>query len=203
MTATLSAPAVRRSTLLAAGAVGGPLFVIGVLAQAYTRDGFDLARHPLSSLALGDLGWLQVTNFIVYGLLTLAGAEGVRRTLPTARWAPRLMAVSGVALIVAAIFTADPINGYPPGTADAATWHGTIHSLAPAVAGIAGLITYILFARRFATSHEPGWLVWTVAASVAVLATNAASAATGDFRWLVVGQAIGAAWTTSLFLKMR
>jgi hypothetical protein len=63
-------PAARRATT-------GRLLAAGLL-QAYTRDGFDPARHPLSSLALGDLGWLQTANFVVCGLLTLAGAVGLR-----------------------------------------------------------------------------------------------------------------------------
>jgi hypothetical protein len=209
VTAAVSVPATRSAparSLLAAGAVGGPLFVLGVLAQAYTRDGFDPGRHPLSSLALGDLGWLQITNFIVCGVLTLAGAAGLRRALTPGRastWGPRLIGVGGVALILAGIFPADPINGYPAGTPDAVTWHGTVHSLAPAAAGIAGLIAYVAFARRFAADHEPVWLVWTVATPVVILATNAVSAATGDLRALLVGQAVGAAWTTSFYIRVR
>ncbi|MEV0719221.1 hypothetical protein [Asanoa sp. NPDC050611] len=113
------------------------------------------------------------------------------------------------ALSVPALRTAAPllvagaVDGYPPGAADAVTWHGTVHSLAPAAAGIAGLVAYVLFARRFAADHERGWLMWTIAAPIAILVANAASATTGDFRCLVVGRAIGAAWTTSLFVKLR
>ncbi|GIF51365.1 uncharacterized protein DUF998 [Asanoa ferruginea] len=209
MTAAVSLPATRPATtrsLLAAGAVGGPLFVAGVLAQAYTRGGFDPGRHPLSSLALGELGWVQITNFIGYGVLTLAGAVGLRRALTPGRastWGPRLIGVGGVALILAGIFPADPINGYPAGVPDAVTWHGTVHSLAPAVAGIAGLIAYVAFARRFAADHDHVWLMWTVAAPVVIVATNAVSAATGDLRALLIGQAVGAAWATSFYLRLR
>src|SRR5438128_1850429 len=56
-------------TLLACGAVAGPLFVIVGFGQAFTRPGFDLTRHPLSVLSNGDLGWLQIANFLVSGLL--------------------------------------------------------------------------------------------------------------------------------------
>jgi hypothetical protein len=58
---------------------GDGLFVAVSLGQAFTRSGFDLTRHPLSLLSNGALGWLQITNFVVTGVLTLAGAVGLRR----------------------------------------------------------------------------------------------------------------------------
>ncbi|GIF63771.1 hypothetical protein Ais01nite_18060 [Asanoa ishikariensis] len=207
MTATLAAPATQSTgRLLAAGAVAGPLFVAVVLAQAYTRDGFDLAQHPLSSLALGDGGWLQILNFVVCGALTIVAAVGLRRALLPGRastWGPRLVRLGGVALIVAGIFQADPVNGYPVGTPDAVTVHGIIHSMAPAVGGIAGLVAYVVFARRFSADRERGWLAWTIAAPIAILATDAIAFSTTDFRAMLVGQLIGAVWTTSLCLKLR
>lgn len=209
MSAAVSVPTARSTSagpLLLAGAVAGPLFVAVVLTQAYTRNGFDPARHPLSSLALGDLGWLQIANFVVCGVLTLAGAVGLRRALAPGRastWGPRLVGLGGAGLIVAGIFRTDPINGYPVGIPDTVTWHGIVHSMAPAVAGIAGLIAYAVFARRFAADRERGWLTWSIAAPVAVLATDAVAFAAADFRAMLIGQLIGATWATSVYLKLR
>ncbi len=208
MSGTLAVPAARTASagpLLMAGAVAGPLFVAVVLAQAYTRNGFDPARHPLSSLALGDLGWLQIANFVICGALAVAGAFGLRRALAPGRasiWGPRLLGLGGVAWIVSGIFLTDPINGYPVGTPDAVTWHGIIHSMAPAVAGIAGLAAFVVFARRFSADRERGWLAWSIVAPVAVLATDAVAFAAADFRPMVIGQLIGALWATSVYLKL-
>jgi hypothetical protein len=105
-------------------------------------------------------------------------------------------------LIVAGLFSADPINGYPVGTPDTVTWHGVVHSMAPAVAGIAGLIAYVVFARRFAADRERGWLAWSIVAPVAILATDAVAFTASDFRALLMGQLIGAAWATSIYLKV-
>jgi hypothetical protein len=200
-----SAPSTSVGPLLVAGAVAGPLFVAVVLLQAYTRSGFDPARHPLSSLALGDFGWLQTANFVLCGALAIAGAVGLRRALLTGRastWGPRLLGLGGAALLIAGIFPADPMNGYPAGTADTVTWHGVVHSIGPAVAGIAGLIAYAVFARRFAADRERGWLAWSIAAPVAVLACTAIGFGTSDFRVVLAGQLIGAAWTTSVYVKL-
>ena len=68
-------------TLLGAGVIAGPLFVCTAAVQALTRDGFDLRRHPLSMLALGEYGWIQVINFIIAGVLSLIFAVGVARRL--------------------------------------------------------------------------------------------------------------------------
>ena len=81
-----------------------------------TREGFDLTRHAGSLLANGDLGWIQVINFVVTGLMLVAGAAGIRRALGGGRWGPRLLAAYGVGVIGAGVFTADPTFGFPAGT---------------------------------------------------------------------------------------
>ena len=63
-----------RRKLLYCGIIAGPLFIAASLIQAFTRTGFDLARHPLSLLSLGSLGWLQIINFVVSGILYVLGA---------------------------------------------------------------------------------------------------------------------------------
>src|SRR6266700_4184652 len=65
--------------MLAAGIVAGQLFIVASLVQVLTRQGFDLTRQPISMLSLGDLGWIQIANFEVTGLLVLACAVAMRR----------------------------------------------------------------------------------------------------------------------------
>jgi hypothetical protein len=84
------------------------------LPQAATREGFDLTRHPLSN---GSLGRLQIANFVLAGMLTIAGAAGLRRVLrgtPGGTWAPRLVRVTGVGMIAAGAFVMDAGDGFPP-----------------------------------------------------------------------------------------
>jgi hypothetical protein len=104
--------------LLACGIVAGPLFLVVALVQAFTRDGFDLSRHPISLLSLGELGWFQIANFIVTGGLYVACAVGMRRVLRHGRgatWGPRLVGALGVGLIMGGVFVTDPGAGFPPG----------------------------------------------------------------------------------------
>src|SRR5687768_11812905 len=104
-----------RGTLLACAAAAGPLYVAAGLVQALTRDGFDLARHPLSLLSNGALGWIHITTVVVAGVLTVLGAAGLRGYLGS-RWAARLVALYGIGLVAAGAFVADPMDGFPVGT---------------------------------------------------------------------------------------
>ena len=141
--------------LVTAGVVAGPLFVAVGLVQIVTREGFDLSRHPLSLLALGDAGWVQITNFVVAGVLMLAFAAGVARSLgggPGRVWAPLLFALYGVGLVLGGAFTADPALGFPVGTPDGYptewTFHGTVHAFAAPLAFLSLVAVTFVVARR-------------------------------------------------------
>src|SRR5438132_7039257 len=84
--------------LLACGVVCGPLFMGAALVQAFTRPGFDLRHQAISMLSLGDLGWIQIANFLVSGALAIGLAVGIRRALRPGRagtWGPVLMGAYG------------------------------------------------------------------------------------------------------------
>src|ERR1700704_6470561 len=105
------------TALLYCGVVAGPLFTIVAVIEMLTRSGFDLRRHDLSLLSNGSLGWIQISNFILAGALTIAAALGMRRVLRFGRgstWAPILIAIYGLGYVGAGVFVADPMNGFPP-----------------------------------------------------------------------------------------
>ena len=162
--------------LLACGIVAGPLFLAVTVVQALTRDGFDLGRHPVSLLSLGDLGWLQVANFVVAGALFVACAIGLRRALQSGRgstWGPRLVGALGVGLIVAGVFVTDAGAGYPPGAPAGAppeiSWHGILHEVGFMIAFVGMVVGCLVFARRFASIKQTGWVAASIATPFAVL----------------------------------
>ena len=143
--------------LLRCGVAAGPVFVAVFLLEGAVRDGYRPLRHPVSSLALGPRGWIQAGNFAVAGTLVLAAAAGLARTGDPAasRAAPALIGAAGAGLIGSAVFTTDPVSGYPPGTPDALahpTRTGIAHNLA-AVPVFAGLP---------AAALASGWRSWRV-----------------------------------------
>jgi hypothetical membrane protein len=158
-------PAVRiTKSLLGYGIIAGPFYVVVALAQALTRDGFDLSKHAWSLLANGGLGWIQIANFIVTGLMTVAAAIGLRRALTSGRgrtWAPLLIAAYGVSLIGAGIFRADPAQGFPAGTPETTTisWHGTLHFMVGGIGFLCIIAACFVLASRF-TRDGQRWLAW-------------------------------------------
>lgn len=162
--------------LLACGVIAGPIYVIVGSIEMLARPGFDLRRHSLSLLSNGDWGWIHIAMLITTGLLTVAGAIGMRRALRGGRggtWGPLLLGVYGLGLVCAGIFVADPAFGFPPGTsadANAVTWHGIMHIVTGGI-GFLGLISScFVLARRFASLGERGWGAFSAATGVFYLA---------------------------------
>lgn len=162
--------------LLASGAIAGPLFIFVSIGHALARSGFDFARHPLSLLSLGDVGWVQVVTFVVAGVLFLASALGVRRVLegqPGGTWAPRLIGLFGIGLIAGGIFVPDAAFGFPlgsaPGAPDELSWHGMVHALAFTVGFGALVAALFVLARRQMKLGERRWAGAIVVVGVVVL----------------------------------
>ena len=164
-----------KRTRLACGIVAGPLFIAASLSQAFTRRGFDLARHPISLLSLGSPGWVQIANFVVCGILYVIGAVGLRIELRSGRgstWGPLLVGITGVGLIIAGLFTADPGAGFPPGApigAPSMSWHGASHEVGFLLTFVGAIAACGVFARRYATLGRSAWAIAGVVTIVAAL----------------------------------
>ena len=173
MTQLTRAPTTNR--LLTCGIIAGAVFVAVAGAQMLLRPGFDLSRHAISLLSLGDLGWIQIANFVVTGVLYVACAVGMRRGLgpgPGAAWGPRLVGVLGIGLIMGGVFLTDAGAGFPPGAPAGApeiSWHGMLHNVAPILALDGMVVGCLVFARRFAALKQGSWAAAGVAAALAVL----------------------------------
>ena len=199
-------------SLLGYGVLAGPVYVIAALAQALLRPGFDLAHDDVSLLSNGSLGWIQIANFVVTGLMVVACALGIRRALGAgqgATWGPILLAVYGVGLIGAGIFVADPMYGFPPGTAagrpSVITTHGMLHIVSAAI-GFLGLVAAcFVFARRFAVQHRSAWAWFSGGTGVAFLAAFAGVASGSDSPAIVAAfwAALILAWVWMASISVR
>jgi hypothetical protein len=125
------------------------------IVQTLTRQGFDIRRNAISQLSLGDLGWIQITSFLVTGLLAVACAIGARQALRGQRggtWGALLVATFGLGLVVAGIFPPDPAFGFPPGAPAGQVMpmsgHADLHALGFFVSMLSAVIAAFVFARR-------------------------------------------------------
>jgi hypothetical protein len=164
-------------SLLGYGVVAGPLYVVVVLVQALIRPGFDLARDDASLLSNGSLGWIQIANFLITGLMVIACAVGVRRALaggPGAAWGPRLLALFGIGMIGAGLFVADSMNGFPTGAPagrpEVITVHGMLHIVSAGIGFLSFVAACFVFARRFAGQGRSAWGRSSLATGVVFLA---------------------------------
>lgn len=157
--------------LLRCGLAAGPVFLGTAAAQILTREGFDLTRHPISLLANGDLGWIQIASFLLTGSLVIGFAAGRHHALRGQKggtWGPRLLTVYGASLIMSGIFVADPANGFPLGSPDVVStpsWHGILHGVGAVGIDIFALACLVL-ARHF---HSHKSRVWTTTATITAI----------------------------------
>ena len=165
--------AVTRS-LLRWGVVAGPFYLAVGLIQAMLRDGFDLARHPLSVLANGPGGWVQTANFALTGMMVLAAAAGFGRILgPGSRAVTWFLGAFGVAMIVGAICPADPVDGFPPGTPEgfptSISTTGLIHFIAGALGFISLAVSCFAAARVMSRRQVPSLARLSLLSGLAVV----------------------------------
>lgn len=185
-------PANVTRSLLGWGVIAGPLYVLTSVAQGLTRDAFDFTRHQWSLLENGDLGWIQVTNFIVTGLALVAFAIGLARALAATpgrgrdrgrgRAAAWLTGIFGASLVAAAIFRADPALGFPVGTPDGPgtiTTHGILHFASAGIGFTAVAAACFVIARRFTDEGQRGMARFSRITGVAFLAGFACVASSG------------------------
>ena len=169
----------RSKHLLQAAVAAGPLFIGAALVQGALRPGYDPMRHPVSSLAIGRGGWVQRLNFLVTGVLYLAGSAGLAPSSrgggsPQTSAGPILVSTVGLGLIGAAVFTTDPISGYPPGsppTQDPLSLQARLHNLASTPVFLCLPAAAAVYAHAFYRSGNRGWMVLSLGAALAQLGT--------------------------------
>ena len=192
--------------LLTGGVLAGPIYIIVGIAQILTREGFDITRHPLSFMSLGDFGWIQITNFIVTGLLVIAGAIGMRRLAQADKRLRRgalLLGIYGLGVLGGGLFVTDPALGFPPGTPNTypttMSWHGLLHFIFGQIGFLALIAASFVYARYFAANSLRGWAMFSALTGAiflfAIIATVATAGGDGSvWALLALYAAVILAW---------
>ncbi|ONI69210.1 hypothetical protein BWI15_21575 [Kribbella sp. ALI-6-A] len=184
--------------LLLAGVLAGPLNLLVVLTQAFTRDGFDPTKHAGSMLTLGNHGWIQTANFIVTGILVILGAIGLRQVI--GKKAASLLAVFGAGTALAGVFLPDPALGFPLGTPEGQpvtmSWHGTAHFAVGGIGFLAFIACCVVVGNYFRRTNAPRWATASYLTGALFLAAFAgiASGSAGETITLGFWAAIALAW---------
>jgi hypothetical protein len=166
----------RTAWLLRGGVTGAVVFPVAFTLIGAVRAEYDPVRHFVSILSLGDGGWQQIVNFVIGGVLITVLGWGLGpgwRSGVGSRWVPRLVIITGVALVGCGVFVPDPSLGYPPGTANELvtplTWHGALHYVCATTIGLAMSGAVLLSLRRGFASGDRALAGASIATAVAAV----------------------------------
>lgn len=145
-----------------AGILGPALFVGIFSAEGAIRSGYDPFSMYISALSLGSRGWIQMTNFIVLGLLLFLFTLGLSKEFPTgkaSRWGIIVFYVLSALFLISGPFVMDPSET----PANQMTVHGLIHGLAGGIVFLLMPISIFIFLRRFhADARWQSFQQWTL-----------------------------------------
>ena len=156
------------------GLAAGILFIAVTLVEIFARPGFNIHKHAISVLSLGERGWVMVAVFIVSGLLTLLSAYGLfAASGPGPKpWGALLLGVYGIGLILAGVFPAPAGLGFPPGTPEdqqpVMDRTAVIHSIAFMLAFGSLILACLVFAVQFFLAGATGWALLSAMAGIAM-----------------------------------
>jgi len=158
--------------LVLVGAITAAIFYVVLIVEGVLRTGYDPVYHTGSELSLGERGWVQIANFLQFGVGMICFAVGIGQLLDSLLGAA-LLVVFGLALIVAGVFLTDPVRGYPPGSPRGApekvSWHHQVHEAMGPLAFLAIFGACMNLAGRL----DGLWQVYTVVTGVVGLGLTA------------------------------
>lgn len=179
------------------GVVGPAVFVAVFLVLGAVKPGYDAAARFVSEGSIGELGWIQIANFVLLGTMLLAFAAALWNGYgneTSGRIGAGLIAAVGVSLVFAGVFVTDP------GT-KIVSRHGLVHVIASMVVFGGLMLACLAFAWRLHASG--GFAAYSVATPIfipiGIVVTNAAG------RWIGLAQRalIVVAWSWITVLAWR
>jgi hypothetical protein len=145
-----------------AGVVAPFLFVSVFTIEGMLRLGYNPMSMYISALSLGPRGWIQIINFILFGLLLFIFTFGLSKVFSTGK-ASRggILALYVLALLffISGPFVMDPAD--TPATQMSV--HGLIHGLSGGIVFLIMPITIFIFLRRILDDKTwQSFRIWTI-----------------------------------------
>jgi len=162
--------------------VCSPLYLGVIVLEGLLRPDYDAATMFISELALGSRGFVQIANFIVFGLSILLFAMGVALSFGTTR-AGRigvtLLVIVGICMVAAGVFVIDPVPASGLTFRPAAigprhmSFHSKFHYVVSSVAFLLAPICAFCFAFADRFAEDATWQAfrrWSLALGIAMAA---------------------------------
>jgi len=156
----------RRQIAAWAGMIAPSLFVLTFMIEGWLRPGYNPFEMFVSALSLGSRGWVQVLNFMVFGILLFIFSRGVAAEFPDGKASRGGLVI--LTIIAACYFLSGPFVMDPPNTpVKQVTFHGTMHGIFGAIVFMLMPTCCFVYLRRF--RDDPDWHFlqwWTLALGI-------------------------------------
>lgn|SRR5665213_49230 len=160
----------RRQMAALAGMMGPILFVSIFTVEGWLRPNYQSSEMFVSALSLGPRGWIQIANFMVFGILLLVFAWGVAIEFNNGkkfRAGSTLLVIVALCYLFSGPFVMDPTGTLP----NQMSLHGTLHGIFGGIVFLLMPICCFFFLRRF--REDPRWRSYqgsTIAAGTIITA---------------------------------
>lgn len=151
-----------------AGMIGPPLFVGVFTIEGLLRSGYHPLEMYISALSLGPRGWIQIANFIVFGILFLLFTRGVVAEFQhgkASKAGPILLIIIAICFLFSGPFVMDPMATLR----SQMSVHGMLHAIFGAIVFSLMPVCCFVFFSRFRL--DPKWRSlqwWTFGAGMII-----------------------------------
>ena len=137
-----------------AGIIGSALFVAIFTIEGWLRPGYAPLKMYVSALSLGPRGWIQMANFLLFGVLLFVFTRLIAAEFQAGKAARAGLVL--LTIISCCYFISGPFVMDPTGTPlSQVTVHGTVHGIAGAIVFILMPVTIFVYLGRFRS--DPKW----------------------------------------------
>ena len=138
---------------LYAGMAGPLIFLSVFLIDGWLRPDYDPLSTFVSALSLGPRGWIQISNFIVFGILFFIFSRAIAaafRADQLSQTGPVLLSIIAVCFFLSGPFVMDHM--YTP--RNAMTVHGTLHGIFGGMVFSLMPVTVFVFFHHFGMNEK-------------------------------------------------
>ena len=151
-----------------AGMIGSALFVAVFMVEGWLRPGYNPLSMYVSELSLGPRGWIQIVNFILWGLLFLIFTRGVANEFKdgkASKAGPILFTIIALSFLISGPLVTDPATIFMQ-----MSLHGKLHGIFGALVFSLAPVSCFVFYRRFRDDSKWQNLSrWTLTACVIIV----------------------------------
>ena len=137
-----------------AGVIAPIIFVTVFMVEGWLRPGYNPLSTYVSALSLSSRGWIQISNFLIFGALLFLFTRGVAAEFPegkASRGGLILLTIIAAGYFLSGPFVMDPMDT----PLDQASVHGTIHGILGGIVFLLMPISIFVYLRRFRI--DPRW----------------------------------------------